>query len=166
MQENSYVDNEKSITFKSCLSVALSVILALFSLVLVLLSGLVCYAAFNKNAENTAELFGYKFFYCEYDIEGTDIKSGSLVVIKNSDSDEYYEADSLSQNAVLVVGDLGTALKQNGFYMSLCVIAPFVLVFTIVLISEIRKVHLRRAQEPYSELEFKKIPEEEFILED
>lgn len=166
MQENSYIEYENSGTFKSRISIVLTVILAILSLMLVLLSGLVCSAAFNKSAENTTELFGYKFFYCENDIEGTDIKGGSLVVIKDSDSDEFYEADFLSENAVLVVEGLGTMIKQSGFYMALCMMIPFAFVFIIVLLRELKKLHSRRANRPISELEFKEIPEEEFILDD
>lgn len=166
MQENSYIDDTQTSAHKSRFSIIITVILAAISVVLVLFSALVCYAAFNKGAENTAGLFGYKLFYCENDIEGTDIKKGSLVVIKNSDSDEYYEAQFLSENAVLVVEDLGGQLKQNGFYMSICIMIPFAFIFIIVLFTEIKKNHSRRAQNPISELEFKDIPEEEFVLED
>ena len=166
MQEKLCVNNEKSTTFKSCLSIALTVVLAIFSAVLVLLSGLVCYAAFNSEAENTTQIFGYKLFYCENDIEGTDIKAGSLVIVKNTDSDEFYKADFLSENAVLVVKNLGFYIKQSGFYMALCMVVPFAFIFVIVLITEIRKIHARNALEPYEELSFRKIPEEEFILDD
>ncbi len=164
--ENSCLENEKSTILKNRLSAILTVIIAIFSTVLVLLSTLFCYAAYNKKTENTIELFGYKFFYCENDIEGTDIKGGSLVVIKNSDSDEFYKADFLSENAVLVIENLGTQIKQSGFYMSLCMVIPFAFIFIIVLIFEIKKLYFRYTQRPISELEFKEIPEEEFILED
>ena len=164
--ENSYVESEKFTILKSRFSAILTVIIAIFSTVLVLLSSLICYAAYNTKTENTMELFGYKFFYCENDIEGTDIKGGSLVVIKNSDSDEFYKADFLSENAVLVIENLGTQIKQSGFYMSLCMVIPFAFIFIIVLIFEIKKLYFRHTQAPISELEFKEIHEEEFILED
>lgn len=166
MQENSYIDNANPGTNKSRFSIVLTVILAIVSLVLVLFSALVCSAAFNKSAENTAELFGYKFFYCENDIEGTYIKEGSLVVIKNSDNDEYYTTEYLSKNAVLVVKNAGILIKNNGFYITLCIMIPFIFMFAVILLTEIKKLYSRHAQKPVSELEFKEISEEEFVLDD
>ena len=166
MQENLYIDNEKSTALKNRLSLVLTVIFVITSSVLVLFSALVCYAAYNKKAENTIELFGYKFFYCEDDIEGTDIKGGSLVIVKNSDSDEFYKADFLSENAVLIVENLGSVIKNNGFYIALCIMIPFAFIFIIVLLAELRKIHYRNAQEPYADLEFRNIREEEFVSED
>lgn len=166
MQENFCADNRKSTALKSRLSIALTVILAIVSAVLVLFSALACCAAYNKKAENTIELFGYKIFYCENDIEGTDIKGGSLVIVKNSDNDEFYKADFLSENAVLVVENLGSVIKNSGFYIVLCIMIPFAFIFIIVLLSELKKLHYRHATQPYSALEFEEISEEEFIIED
>lgn len=166
MQENLNVEIETQSALKGRFSAAVTIILAVISAVLVLISALACSAAFNKNSENTAQLFGYKFFYCENDIEGTDIKAGSLIVIKNSDNDEFYEADFLSENAVLIVSNLGSLIKNNGFYVTLCIATPFIFTFAVILTIEIKKLYSRRAQKPICELEFKEIPEEEFILDD
>ena len=166
MNENLCEYDRKSVNFKSCLSIAVTVFVSTMAAVLVLFSCLVCSLAFNKKAENTAEIFGYKLFYCENNIEGTDIKEGSLVIVKNTDNDEFYSTDSLSENVVFVAENLGVQIKQNGFYMAVCLVIPFALIFIIVLICEIRKIRAHSAREPYDELEFKEILDEEFVLDD
>ena len=165
MQEHSNISDVKSPSFKSRFSKIVMIFFAVISALLVLFSILVCSAAFSSKNENTAQLFGYKFFYSENDIEGTDIKGGSLIVIKNSDNDDFYKADFLSQNAVLVIEDLGYALKENGFFMALCIMIPFMFAFLAILVWEVRKLYYSRLQKPV-DIEFIKIPEEEFVCED
>ena len=120
--------------------VFVSVLAAIFLVIALLLSKI----AFFKNPENTAQIFGYKFFVSEFDIEGTDIEKGSLVIIKDTNRDEAYFVSDLNDDSTIIIKGLGTFLKQEGKWFIISISVFPAMIFAIVILWEIRKNILSR----------------------
>ena len=145
MQDIVVIKNSKNAA-KRMLSVIYTSVLAAICILLVLSSALLSSIAFLKAPENTAQLFGYKFFYCENDLSEPNIKGGSLVIVKNSDDDEFYTPQSLSKNAVLVIPGAGKLILENGVWIILCFSIPLSSLFLILLLSELKKLFVKSNQ--------------------
>ncbi|MEE1279687.1 MAG: hypothetical protein UHH95_02510 [Oscillospiraceae bacterium] len=129
---------------KKAISAVLLAFLSAVCALLVLISGFISTIAFSKTPENTVELFGYKVFYSENDIEGTDIKGGSLIFVKNTDDDEFYTPQFLFENATLIIPRAGIILKENAAYIALSASVPMAFLFLALLISELNKLSFLR----------------------
>lgn len=140
--QKAHNNSKKSV--KHRISVVFWGLLCALCFLLVLASVFVSRIAFSDTPENTAQILGYKLYFCVDDIAGTDIKSGSLLIIKNSNDDEYYTASTLAQNAVLVLDGAGDLLKENGGWIALCLMTPPMLLFVMILLFELKKLFLRR----------------------
>ncbi len=136
---------EKTVSQKM-LSTAISIFLTFVSLMLVLVCIVILFSAFSKKGENTVQIFGYKVFYSQNDIEGTHIKSGSLIFIKNTDNDEYYTPEFLEQNAVLVIPKAGLLIAGDIGFMAASILFPFMLMFTGIIFWQLKILMLRREQ--------------------
>ncbi len=143
MQQEQAQKNEKS-DVKKVLSALLLSALSITCALLVLAAGFISKIAFSKASENTVEVFGYKVFYSENDIEGTHIKGGSLILVKNTNDDEFYTPQSLSENAALIIPNAGLVLKEDAAYIALSISIPMAFLFLALLLSEIRKLFARR----------------------
>ena len=133
-------------------------LLIFLCVVISLISAFVCTVAFSKTSENTAEIFGYKLYTAEYDIEATDIEGGSLVIVKNTEDDEFYTPEML-ENAV-VIKNAGRIIKNEAFFISLSLSAFFALAFVLVLLFELRRKLANGARQ--SELVELDVKQEEF----
>jgi len=131
--------------FKKVCSRIFSVCLCAVSALVMLLAVFVLLIAFGKTSENTVELFGYKIYTCQSDIESAGIKSGSLIIIKNTDNDDFYTPQMLSQ--ALVIPKAGEIIKQNGSVIAVCALVPFMLLFVIVLLRELRRAMIQKEQD-------------------
>lgn len=100
--------------------------------------------AFTKPNENTAQIFGYKIFCADNDISKTEIKKDSLVIIKNSDNDLSYTPEYISENAVLIIPN-GALLVKDSTLVVLSVMSPVILMFLLVILTEIRKSIINRS---------------------
>ncbi|MBQ8868865.1 MAG: hypothetical protein IJ027_04010 [Oscillospiraceae bacterium] len=146
------IDNQKSpqatpkILRKIC-----AVILIFLCAVVSLIAAFVCTVAFSKTGENTAEIFGYKIYVAEYDIESADIEGGSLVIVKNTEDDEFYTPEMLKDS--LVIKNAGKIIKQESLSVALVFAVPFMLLFALVLLRELRK-KLTRGPEERAGVEF------------
>ena len=132
-------------------------VLCLISAVCLIAACLTAVLALSNPHENTVYLFGYKFYVCAEEIESAEIESGSLIIIRDTDNDDFYTPQTLSENA-LVIPKVGSLLKQNSFILALCVAAPFELFFFILLLTQIRKALLSREEKFLEcEIEFSEI---------
>ncbi len=142
MQEK-IVKNEKNVA-KNALTIALYTILSIACAVLVLSACVVSKAAFGRNAENTLQLFGYKVFLCQNDIQDTDIKSGSLVIVKDTDYDDFYTPQSLSENVALIIPSGAEFLKNDFVWITLALCTPIALLCIGLLLSELKGLSMHR----------------------
>ena len=145
--------NARKILSKIC-----AALLVFLCVAISLISALACVLAFSKTSENTAEIFGYKLYTAEFDIENTDIKSGSLVIVKNTENDEFYTPQML-QNAI-VIKNAGKIIKNEALFISLSLSVPFALAFVLVLLFELRKSLANNTKQ--SEIIEFEVKEEEF----
>ena len=152
-------------SFKKALSTTVYVVVCALAAICLLLSVFLVSVAMGMTEENTVGLFGYKVYTCNEDIEKTDIKKGSLVIIKNTDDDEFYTPDYLAKNAV-VISQLGAVLKGYSTYIAIILMLPAALVFALVLMREMSKKIIVSGQKSLEkELEFTQIEEFEEIEE-
>ena len=135
-------------------SVISAILLCLLTLICVLLSAAVIFLSLSKTPENTLEVLDYKIYCAENNIEEIGVKAGSLVVVRDTDSDDYYTYESLSENIVFSVERLGYAIKYNSLWMTLCITVPLMLFFLINLMSGFKKLSIEAAEKKLaSELE-------------
>ena len=152
-------NNSKSAqTARKILGKIYAALLILLAVAVSVTAAFVCTLAFSKTGENTAEIFGYKLYVAEYDIEATDIAAGSLVIIKNTEDDEFYTPEML-ENAV-VIENAGRIIKNEAFFISLIFSVPLALAFVLVLLFELRKKLVNGARQ--SELIEFEVKQEEF----
>ena len=152
-------DNLKSAqNARKILSKVCAALLVFLCVAISLISVFVCVLAFSKSGENTAEIFGYKLYTAELDIDNTDIKSGSLVIVKNTENDEFYTPEML-KNAI-VIKNVGKIIKNEAFFISLSLSVPFALAFALVLLFELRKKLVNSTKQ--SEIIKFEVKEEEF----
>lgn len=130
--------------------IALSAVCA----VVIFFSALVVSVSLGATTENTVGLFGYKIYIAENDIEETDIKAGSLIIIKDTDTDDFYTPEYLSENAI-VIKNLGHILSEYSTYIAIILMLPIALFFAIVIMREISKKVISREQKKLqTELDF------------
>ncbi len=139
--------NDNAVKGKKGLSVLKAVLFSLFSAVCALFLVLTLFVALAPSNENTLGFFGYKIFVAEQDIDSANIKGGSLLVVKNTDNDESYTPESLSQNTVLSIEKLGGAIKNNSLWIALCFMAPCGAFFLITIAQELKQKALKREEE-------------------
>lgn len=132
---------------KKTLSVVLSVLLCTLTVVSVLLSLFIVSLSLSKTPENTLELFGHKLYCAQNDIEEASIKAGSLVVVKDTDTDDYYTHESLSKNIVFSIENLGYIIQNDFVWMTLCFTAPLMALFLLILLSELKKMSAKKKNE-------------------
>ena len=149
MQEK-IVKNETNAA-KNALYISLYAILAIVCIVLVLLACIVSKAAFGKKTENTLQLFGYKVFLCENDIQDTDIKGGSLLIVKDTDDDDFYTPQSLSENVAIIVPNGADFLKKDLVWITLALCTPIALLCIALLLSELKGLSMRRDEKGMQE---------------
>lgn len=146
---------------KKIVSKIMITMLSFVCFLLVLLSSVVSYIAFSNPKENTAQLFNYKIFVCENDIEGTDIEKGSLLLIKDTNLDYSYTPEILEKQSVLVIKGLGAAIKNDGLFIAVSLTAIPTMFFMIILFNEIKKILQSRAEKRLNnELKFEEQKEE------
>ena len=138
--------------FKKILLNILSVCLCVLAAIYLIFASFMFAVSLKTPPENTFELMGYKIYSAESDIEGTDIKSGALVVIKNTDDDEFYTVDTI-KNSALVVPRLGAFIKNDMVLLSFCIAVVLGLVFAILFFMELHSI-LTRPQTEEIEFEF------------
>ncbi len=151
---------KRGINFRKILSIASSVLLCSVALISLCSSIILSVVAFSKNEGNTASLFGYSFYVSESDILGTEIEKDALIITKNSELSALSLNEALNSDYI-VIKNLGGFILENGswFLISLSVIP--MLVFLIMLLSEGKKVLLRRNEKNlHQRLEFKESKEE------
>ncbi len=152
-------NNQKSAqTARKTLHKIYAAFLVFLCAVVSLAAAFVCVVAFSKTGENTAEIFGYKLYIAEYDIESADIEGGSLVIVKNTEDDEFYTPETLE--SAIVIKNAGKIIKNEAFFISLSLSVPFALAFVLVLLFELRKKLASSARQ--SELIEFEIKQEEF----
>ncbi len=146
------INNQKSAqTALRILRKIYAVILIFLCAVVSLIAAFVCTVAFSKTGENTAEIFGCKLYVAEYDIESADIEGGSLVIVKNTEDDEFYTPEMLKD--AVVIKNAGKIIKQESLSVALVFAVPFMLLFALVLLRELRK-KLTHAPEVTGSVEF------------
>ena len=123
--------------FRKFFSKACAVILCVLCAVVCIMALVMSLIAFSKNSENTAQIFGYKFYVSETDIEAADIESGSLIIVKNTEDDDFYTPEMLED--AIVVKNAGKIIKQSGALVVLCVLVPLMLLFIVVIFRELHK---------------------------
>lgn len=142
--------NENEITAqngaKKAFAVVKTILFCILTLACVMLSAVAVLLSTSKTPENTLEAFGYKLYCAETDIEEIDIKAGSLVVVRDTSTDDYYTFETLSKNVVLTVEKLGFAIKYNAFWIVLCLTVPVMLFFVINLMSGFKKLSVEREE--------------------
>lgn len=141
-------ENEKAAQngAKKAFAVVKTILFCILTLACVMLSVVAVLLSTSKTPENTLESFGYKLYCAETDIEEIDIKAGSLVVVRDTSTDDYYTYETLSKNVVLTVEKLGFALKYNAFWIVLCLTVPVMLFFVINLMSGFKKLSVEREE--------------------
>lgn len=122
-----------------------AVMLCVLCAVVSLAAAFICVLAFSKTSENTAQLFGYKIYVAEYDIEPAGIESGSLILVKNTDDDEFYTPEMLEK--AVIIKNAGKVIKQESLAFALAFAVPFMLLFIIVLLFELRKKLIKNSKE-------------------
>ncbi len=133
-----YTDNLKSApNARKILGKIYAAVLIFLCATISIVSVFVCVVAFSKTGENTAEIFGYKLYIAEYDIESVGIEGGSLVVVKNTENDEFYTPEMLK--SAIVIKNAGKIIKNEALFISLSLSVPFALAFVLVLLFELRK---------------------------
>jgi len=132
---------------KKTLSAVLSALLCVLTAISVLLSLFIVSLSLSKTPENTLEFFGYKLYCAQNDIEEASIKAGSLVVVKDTDTDDYYTHESLSQNIVFSIENLGYTIQNDFVWMTLCFTAPLIALFILILLSELKKISAKKKNE-------------------
>ena len=121
---------------------------------LVFFSTFVVSVSLGATTENTVGVFGYKVYTARNDIENTDIRSGSLVIIKNTDTDDFYTPEYLSKNAIVIRG-MGHILSEYSTYIAVVLMLPIALFFLFVLMREInKKLAIREKRKFETELDF------------
>ena len=143
---------------REILSKIYAVFLIFLCTVISLVAAFVCTVAFSKTGENTAQIFGYKIYVAEYDIESADIEGGSLVIVKNTEDDEFYTPEMLKD--ALVIKSAGKIIKRESLSVTLVFAVPFMLLFALVLLRELRK-KLSHTPEERAGVEFKVQEEQE-----
>lgn len=144
----------KTPRLKKAFSGIFYVFLCFVSALSVALACLLLSVAVKNPVENTIKLFGYKIYTCDNNIEGTQIKAGSLIIIKDSDNDEYYTPQQLSQSA-LVFENLGDIIKHHSTSAVLVALIPVMLLFIVVLMRELSKKIMKNEQKLLdTEMEF------------
>ena len=139
---------------KKAFAVLRTILFCFSCAVCVVLSVAVLFLSLSKTPENTLQAFGYKFYCAETDIEEIGIQAGSLVVVRDTGTDDFYTYDTLSKNVVFTAEKLGFALKYNAFWMVLCVTVPIMLFFLINLMSGFKKRSIEREEnEAFSEID-------------
>ncbi len=139
---------------KKAFAVVRTILFCFSCAVCVALSVAVVLLSLSKTPENTLEVFGYKFYCAETDVEEIGIQAGSLVVVKDTNTDDYYTYETLSKNVVFTAQKLGFALKYNAFWMVLCITVPIMLFFLINLMSGFRKRAIEREEDAaFSEID-------------
>lgn len=128
-------------------SVLFAILLSLLTVICVLLSAIMLFLSLSKTPENTLQVFGYKAYCAENDIEEIGIKAGSLVVVRDTDTDDFYTHESLSENIVFTVEKLGYALKYNSLWMTLCITVPLMLFFLLVIMFEFKKISIKKEEQ-------------------
>ena len=131
---------------KKAFAVVKTILFCILTLACVMLSAVAVLLSTSKTPENTLEAFGYKLYCAETDIEEIDIKAGSLVVVRDTSTDDYYTYETLSKNVVLTVEKLGFAIKYNAFWIVLCLTVPVMLFFVINLMSGFKKLSVEREE--------------------
>lgn len=131
---------------KKAFAIIRTILFCILTVACVALSATAVLLSLSKTPENTLQVSGYKFYCAETDIEEINIKAGSLVVVKDTDTDDYYTYDTLSKNVVLTVEKLGFALKYNAFWIVLCLTVPMMLFFVLNLMSGFKKLSVEREE--------------------
>lgn len=132
-------------TIKKWLKIIVFSLLCFLTAVVAVVSLIISSVAFTKPDENTAQIFGYKIFCADNDILKTEIKKDSLVIIKNSDNDLYYTPEYISENAVLIIPN-GAMMVKDGTFVAISVMSPLILLFLLVLLTEIRRLIINRSE--------------------
>lgn len=147
MQEQNVFVCENDTKNKSGLPVFVSALLCLSTVICVLFASLILFVAFAPNSENTFSVFGYKVFALEQDIPECEFEGGSLLVVRDTNSDESYTPETLVQNTVFVIKNLGGAIKRDAAWIVICLINfPATFCF-LTLIGEIKKLAQNREEE-------------------
>lgn len=141
---------------RKILSKVFAVVLCILCAVVTLLALFVSVLAFSKTSENTAQIFGYKIYVAEYDIESADIEGGSLVIVKNTEDDEFYTPEMLEK--AVVIKNVGRIIKQESVAIVLIFAVPFMLLFAIVLLFELGK-RLEKNNKENAVIEFETVEE-------
>ncbi len=142
----SKTENQKSaLTARKILSKICAAALIFLCVAISASAAFVCTIAFSKTGENTAQIFDYKLYVAEYDIESSDIEGGSLVIIKDSENDEFYTPEMLGD--AIIIKNVGKIIKNEAFFLSLSLSIPFALAFVLVLLFELRKSMVKESKQ-------------------
>ncbi len=139
-------DLKTEFDLKKFISKTLSVIFCMLSAICVLVSVLLLVVFFSKSPENTLQIFSYKIYGVQNDIPDTDITAGALIVVKNTDSDDFYTPQTLKENTVLKIDGLGDVLQNDAMWATLCFTSPLMLLFFLVTASELKKLFVSNAE--------------------
>jgi len=150
-------NKSSSFAFKGMIPYIFYALLCAVSAVCVLLSVIVVSIANGATTENTVGLFGYKIYTCNQNVENTDIEKGSLVIIKNTDNDEFYTPQMLKEKAI-VLKNMGAVIKGYSTYIAVVLMLPAISFFAVVLMREIsKKVIKNEHKKMQTELDFSEI---------
>ncbi|MBQ8338425.1 MAG: hypothetical protein IJY33_04705 [Oscillospiraceae bacterium] len=142
---NQTTEQKSAPDLRKILSKVFAVILCFLCAVVTLSAIFVSVLAFSKTSENTAQIFSYKIYVAEYDIESADIEEGSLVIVKNTEDDEFYTPEMLEK--AIVIKNVGKIIKQESLSVTLVFAVPFMFLFALVLLRELRKSISRAPEE-------------------
>ncbi len=124
------------------------ILFASLSFVLVFLSVLLSFVSFSKTPENTAEVFGFKIYIAQNDIENTKITKNSLVIIKDTDYDDFYTSDTLNSKDTIVIKHIGGAVSFFSSSKLSAVTVPLAFLFFFIVLIEIKNIIINASKKP------------------
>lgn len=124
------------------------IIFTSLSFILAFLSIFISLVSFSKTPENTAEVFGFKIYIAQNDIENTKITKNSLVIIKDTDYDDFYTLDILNSKDTIVIKHIGGAVSFFSSSKLSAVIVPLAFLFFFIFLIEIKNIIINASKKP------------------